>query len=621
MPARLTLFSRFFEKIRDDSGTAPELLASLAGTLSLSRSTGEPIFRVDSGAADAPGPLEPEAPLEDPNEPSSSSPPRRTLTVAFDAGQFPALGELALVLPASAEGFNFVEIAAELEVAGAVEASLEQNDVLDVPLLSDVPAFFPAFEPRIVDEIGEPLSSLAVSFQLGEVKKPKVTDDKGVARLFDRKATVANLELPPPSELKVLLKPRWDKVRGAARLLPTETVQTLLVQNDMDTTVPVEVGVRTVISLQPRVERARLLRFFFDTDKTFLLPDLPEATDTLLAIYERNTPSKLLIVGHADTSGDAAYNDKLSLERAETLLAYLKDDVEEWLKWYGTDVPKKKRWGSSEDLAMIGALPDGKEPGDPGETPIFRFQRTRGLKVDGVAGPETRRALITEYMSLDKATLPPEIEATVHGAGEHFPDSGSPDGTRERDDRRAELFFFDDELGIQPPAPGKNSKAGSKEYPEWVRRADLTDVAGLGFRSVAIRLLDPLNRPLLDAPYELKVGKDTRKGRSDERGFLIETNVLVPNRCTLRWTFPEDPDDPEDGPGEFLFEREVFLDYSEPDDSDKEEAARRRLHNLGYLDPSFAANIRAFQRDFALPEKPFFDQVTFDRLLEVHDTL
>jgi hypothetical protein len=386
----------------------------------------------------------------------------------------------------------------------------------------------------------------------------------------------------------------------------------------MDTTTPVEVGVRTVISLQPRVERARLLRFFFDLNKTFILPDLPEALDTIRDLYARNTPSKLLVVGHTDTSGDTAFNDQLSLERAETLLAYLKDDVDGWLKWYGAGIPAKKRWGSAEDLAMLGALPDLRTPGDPGETPVLRFQRTRGLKVDGIAGPETRRTLVTEYLALDSAKLPAEIEATVHGAGEHFPDSRSPDGSRVPDDRRAELYFFDAELGIQPTPPGSNSKAGSKEYPEWVRRADNTDVTGSEFRSLAIRLLDPMNAPLVNARYRLEVGSDRRQGLSDDNGFLIETNVPVPNRCTLSWSYPDPDADLDEESTEFMFRREVFLDYAEPDPGDQREGARRRLHNLGYLDDSFDANVRAFQRDVALPESAF-DQATFDRLRELHD--
>lgn len=620
VPAVLTFKARFFERIRDDAGTEPETVASLKGSLALSSTTGEPRFTLDANAA-APLLLEPEAPLEESGEGAKrSSSPRRSLKLEFDSAHFPGLRDPhELALPAKAEDFAFVELGVELEVAGAVESGLDQNDVLDVPLLADSPAFFPAFEVTVVDELGEPVEGLELEFAAGEKVLAKQTDARGVARLFKPGATVVNLTLPDHDELEPLLAPRWAEARGGTRILPSNEVLTLFVRDGMQTTTPLEAGAPMVISLQPSVERARLVRFFFDPNKTFILPDLPGARNTLLELYQRHTPSKLLIVGHTDRSGDQAYNDQLSLERAETLLAYLRDDVDAWLEWYDSGVPKKKRWGSAEDLAMLGALPDGGEAPEPGETPVFRFQRTRGLKVDGIAGPETRRALVTEFLALDEATLPAEIEATVHGAGEHFPDTGATDGAREPDDRRAELFFFDADLGIQPPPPGKNSKAGSKEYPEWLRRSELTDLAGRGAGSVAIKLLDVLNQPLVGAPYKIKIGDDVRSGRTDARGFLVETHVRLPNRCRLRWGYPPAPNEPEGAPTELVFTREMLLDYSDLDESNQKEAARRRLSNLGYVG-SFEQQVNDFQADFDLSEGPF-DQATFDELKRVHDNV
>ena len=58
-------------------------------------------------------------------------------------------------------------------------------------------------------------------------------------------------------------------------------------------------------------------------------------------------PAALLVVGHTDTTGEPEYNDRLSLERAEATNAYLTDDVDAWLTWYGTDRPPEKRWGGS----------------------------------------------------------------------------------------------------------------------------------------------------------------------------------------------------------------------------------------------------------------------------------
>ncbi len=126
---------------------------------------------------------------------------------------------------------------------------------------------------------------------------------------------------------------------------------------------------------------------------------------------------------------------------------------------------------------MLLSMPDFRTK-PAGEDAVRWFQRTRGLTVDGKAGPKTRRVLITEYMSLDGTSLKEErveIQATAHGCGEHFPlddtgealDAAPEDDKRDPIDRRVELFFFDPEFGIVPKPPGQNSKAGSAEYPAW----------------------------------------------------------------------------------------------------------------------------------------------------------
>ena len=131
-------------------------------------------------------------------------------------------------------------------------------------------------------------------------------------------------------------------------------------------------------------------------------------------MYREFPKAKLLCVGHTDPSGKPDYNDKLSLERAETAVAYLTDDVEAWYVWYDPGKPEENRWGSKEDAAMIAAMPDFGER-EANEETVRWYQRTRGLAVDGVAGPETRHALIGEYMALDGTSLPRGIEAIAHG--------------------------------------------------------------------------------------------------------------------------------------------------------------------------------------------------------------
>lgn len=238
---------------------------------------------------------------------------------------------------------------------------------------------------------------------------------------------------------------------------------------------------RRLLGAVPQCVLARL-HLFFNTNKTFLLPTALPEIRALRRIYLNRAPCELLVVGHADTAGGSAYNDQLSLERAEATIAFLKDDVEGWFKFYGDGIEDKKRWGKVEDRLMITAMPDFRtKPAT--EDPVSWFQRTRGVTpIDGKCGKDTRRALIAAYMALDGASLSEfdvEINATAHGCGEHFPleetgqelEKAPADGESDPIDRRVELFFFDPEFGIVPKPPGKNSKAGSKEYPAWRRAA------------------------------------------------------------------------------------------------------------------------------------------------------
>jgi len=253
----------------------------------------------------------------------------------------------------------------------------------------------------------------------------------------------------------------------------------------------------------PQPSLLRIRGLVFDRNKTFVKPGALEAFPQIRDLCEQYDGGTLLIVGHTDTTGEPGVNDPLSLERAKSVAAYLKGDVDAWLANYDKSGPGK--WGNREDQQMLRSLPDadpegiasdqdlgpnptGNEPGD--EDFVRWFQRTRELKVDGIAGPQTRKQLITEYMELDGITLPGDddftLEVVAHGCGENFPLDETGDGldsrpAAERDgksdmrQRRVELFFFDAEFGVVPKPPGENSRAGSTQYPEWRERSQLVE--------------------------------------------------------------------------------------------------------------------------------------------------
>src|SRR5690606_28725070 len=190
-------------------------------------------------------------------------------------------------------------------------------------------------------------------------------------------------------------------------------------------------------------------------------------------------------VGHTDTAGRDEYNLKLSLERAQAVLDYLRDDAAAWGGNF-QDPDPGKCWGLREIQIMLCRLQDaegypfltGKVDGKMGpktQAAVRSFQKAKGLAVDGNPGPKTRTALIEAYMGLDGTTLSAAAEVTVHGCGEFFPATSIPDGIAGPQDRRAEIFFFDGD--IKPAPPGPTSERGSQEYPRWV--AGVTDTVEL----------------------------------------------------------------------------------------------------------------------------------------------
>jgi hypothetical protein len=148
---------------------------------------------------------------------------------------------------------------------------------------------------------------------------------------------------------------------------------------------------------------------------------------------------------------------------------------------------------------------------------------------------------------------------------------------------------------------------------------------GAFIQTLKLRVLDAIHLPLSGAAYELRVGDLVRRGRTDEQGILTEPFIPVPGRCVLRWRLPsgtanEVPDD-EQSDSEFDFERTLFLDHKATESKDRDEAARKRLHNLGYDTKDFALAVSQFQSDRGLESKPWFDQATFDELQRIHDEI
>jgi outer membrane protein OmpA-like peptidoglycan-associated protein len=242
------------------------------------------------------------------------------------------------------------------------------------------------------------------------------------------------------------------------------------------------IGPALIVKVIRSVRRVRLTGMFFDLNKCFLLPSAMPGIKAIKRKYDEHPKSNLLVVGHTDTSGNPDPNLTLSLERADAMAAYLTDQTAPWEAFFDAGKPDTKRWGIREVQLMLSALPDGGAPFFSGEATgkedaatteaVKGFQSANGLKVDGIAGPKTRKALIQSYMAIDGTSLPQGTTLTTHGCGENFPVEETGDNVRDPDNRRVEIFFFDGP--VTPPPPSKTSRKNSKEYPKWLDQVEET---------------------------------------------------------------------------------------------------------------------------------------------------
>ncbi len=221
----------------------------------------------------------------------------------------------------------------------------------------------------------------------------------------------------------------------------------------------------TVIELPPRLFRVRLRGALFDTDKAFLLPGAMAGARGLVHVYGEHPGMSVVVTGHADRVGSSAYNLGLSNERAEAMAMFLRDDADGWMRWYAWR-PYSAMWGIREDQHMLGTVPDpatglpyyrGPAHGwmdQPTSDAVRRVQHVHGLSETGTPNPDTRRALIGDYMGLDGTSLPPEASVELLGCGEHHNEIETGDHVDEQANRRVEVFLFDD-CEVEPPVPAQ----------------------------------------------------------------------------------------------------------------------------------------------------------------------
>src|SRR5262245_43170288 len=161
------------------------------------------------------------------------------------------------------------------------------------------------------------------------------------------------------------------------------------------------------------------LRFEFDS--SIIRPEARKEFPKLAKLRAAHPGAPLSIFGHADPTGNDAYNKELSGRRAKAVFALLLRDMSLWEELYGSKVQGVgDPWKFKAIQVMLKAL--GRDPGPMTGTltpqtieAVKRFQRDNDLDDDGDPGPLTRGKLFTQYADLvcvDESGAPFKLEKT-----------------------------------------------------------------------------------------------------------------------------------------------------------------------------------------------------------------
>lgn len=139
----------------------------------------------------------------------------------------------------------------------------------------------------------------------------------------------------------------------------------------------------------------------FEFDKSFLRPSVADDLKDVGKAMKANPDAKVFIFGHTDKVGKETYNKKLSERRARSVYAFITNQPDVWEELYNDE-----NWGIRSVQEILSDMGDPYDPGpvtgyDNPQTQkaVRKFQEDNDLKIDGIAGPKTRKKLFEAYMA------------------------------------------------------------------------------------------------------------------------------------------------------------------------------------------------------------------------------
>jgi outer membrane protein OmpA-like peptidoglycan-associated protein len=374
------------------------------------------------------------------------------------------------------------------------------------------------------DDTGAPVAGAKLTLDIAGDKQDKTTDGSGKVTVEKSVSDTATVTLNNREELVDKLWQQWAKPL-ADKAPPGDQITQAMVTSQLIAPLKAPADwLVTLVLTRPPIWRVRMVGMIFDADKCFLLPQALDGIRSVVAMHKAHPAAKVLIVGH-EGGDELTGSVDLALGRAKILAGYLTSKADDWMPWFDPEKSAQQRWGLREVQLMLSALTgsNGKPLYDGGSSggmdaktvaALKAFQLTNGIAVDGNAGPETRKALVTRYMALEDTSLAAGVQPVAHGCTGHEDDTLTQGGLQP-DDRRLEVLFFDTDM--RPPPSGDTSSAGSPEYPAWrMRLAETVDFENHG---IHVQLVDARKQPVPLATVHLD-GPTPQDTVADEHGFV-----------------------------------------------------------------------------------------------------
>jgi hypothetical protein len=155
----------------------------------------------------------------------------------------------------------------------------------------------------------------------------------------------------------------------------------------------------------------------FEFGSSFIKPDARDEMQELDSLMKAHPGAPLSIFGHADPVGQDDFNKKLSGRRSQAVYGLLTRNTDLWEDLYKNPLADDN-WGVKSIQIMLETVGHSPGPidgvqGSQTSDATKAFQQEKGLTVDGMAGPNTRRELFKAYMDficVDKEGKPYQLD-------------------------------------------------------------------------------------------------------------------------------------------------------------------------------------------------------------------